>query len=181
MRKARNSLIGLSAAALVMIATFEGYRGNSYDDGVGVQTIGFGTTQGVKPGSKTDPVRAMGMLLRDATAITEEIARCIGDVPLYQHEADAFVSMAYNLGATAICTSSIPKLLNQDPPDYLGACKKILEFNKAKMLVKEVKIIDGQEVVTWVRKKVPIPGLTKRRQQEYEMCMTDKLEIAGNE
>ncbi|SFJ02903.1 glycoside hydrolase family protein [Nitrosomonas sp. Nm34] len=115
--RVRSSLIGLSAAALVMIASFEGYRGTSYDDGVGVQTIGFGTTQRVKPGSKTDPVRALGFLYRDANEITEQISACIGDVPLHQHEADAFVSMAYNIGASAFCKSALVKKLKRDSPD----------------------------------------------------------------
>jgi lysozyme len=143
-----------------MIAGFEGYRGTSYDDGVGVQTIGFGTTQGVKAGSRTDPVRALGYLYRDANEITEQISHCIGDVPLHQHEADAFISLAYNIGAGAFCRSTLVKKLKRDPPDYLGACREILRWNKA----------GGNENVE--------RGLTNRRNQEYQLCMTDKRQIA---
>ncbi|WP_430233969.1 lysozyme [Nitrosomonas communis] len=156
--RARNSIIGLSAAAIVMIASFEGYRGNSYDDGVGVQTIGFGTTANVKPGDKMDPVRALGLLYRDANEITEQVAQCVGDVPVHQHEADAFISLSYNIGPTAFCRSTLVKKLKQSPPDYLGACNEILRWDKA-----------GGRV---------LPGLTKRRQQEYQLCMTDKQQIA---
>ncbi|SFN18982.1 lysozyme [Nitrosomonas communis] len=154
MSKARNSAIGISALALVMIASFESYRGTSYDDGVGVQTIGFGTTEGVKAGDRTGPVRVLRMLYRDANEITKQINECVGDVPVFQHEADAYVSLAYNIGATAFCRSTLVKKLKQTPPDYLGACTEILRWDKA-----------GGRV---------LPGLTKRRQQEYQLCMTDK-------
>lgn len=149
--KGRNTLIALSASVLVMIAGVEQYRGTAYDDGVGVQTIGFGTTQGVKVGDKTDPVRALGMLYRDANEITEQIAQCVGDVPVHQHEADAFVSLAYNIGAGAFCRSTLVKKLKQKPPDYEGACAEILRWDKA-----------GGKVMA---------GLTKRRKQEYQLCV----------
>ncbi len=148
----RNALIGLSAAALVAIAWSEGYREHAYDDGVGVQTIGFGTTSGVKPGDKTTPERALGLLYRDASEMVAQLSRpgCIGDVPVYPHEADAFVSLAYNIGSSAFCKSTLVKKLKQTPPDYAGACSEILRWNKA-----------GGRV---------LPGLKKRRQQEYELC-----------
>lgn len=147
----RSALIGLSAAALVTIAGFEGYRGSAYDDGVGVQTIGFGTTAGVKPGDRITPDRALGLLYRDANAITAQIADCVGPVQVWPHEADAFVSLAYNIGATKFCGSTLVKKLKLTPPDYVGACAEILRWNRA-----------GGRVLA---------GLQKRRQQEYEQCM----------
>jgi lysozyme len=154
----RNALISLSAAALVTIAWSEGYREHAYDDGVGVQTIGFGTTEGVKAGDRITPERALGWLYRDASVITAQISNCIGDVPVYQHEGDAFVSLAYNIGAGAFCKSTLVKKLKQTPPDYAGACTEILRWNKARGRV--------------------LAGLKKRRQQEYELCMQDKREGA---
>jgi len=38
------TLLALSASGLVGIAVYEGYRPKAYDDGVGVQTVGFGST-----------------------------------------------------------------------------------------------------------------------------------------
>ncbi|AKH36884.1 MULTISPECIES: lysozyme [Nitrosomonas] len=152
MQNKRNALISLSAAALVAIAWSEGYREHAYDDGIGVQTIGFGTTSGVKAGDKTDPVRALGLLYRDANEMVTQLSRpsCIGDVPVYQHEADAFISLTYNIGASAFCKSTLAKKLKQNPPDYAGACTEILRWNKA----------GGRALA----------GLKKRRQQEYELC-----------
>ena len=153
MMNKRNALIGLSAAALVTIAGFEGYRSSAYDDGVGVQTIGFGTTENVKAGDKITPERALGLLYRDANDIAARIAGCVGDVPVYSHEADAFVSLAYNIGASAFCKSTLVKKLKQTPPDYAEACAQILRWNRA-----------GGRVMA---------GLKKRRQQEYELCRGD--------
>jgi lysozyme len=149
--------IGATAAVVASIAAFEGYRDRAYDDGVGVQTIGFGTTQTgsgpVKPGDKTDPVRAVVILASDADRIAMQLATCIGDVPLYRYEWDAYVSWAYNVGTGAACNSTLVKKLKQQPPDYAGACRELLKWTRA----------GGRE----------LPGLVKRRQAEYQMCIGD--------
>lgn len=159
MAERRTVVAGVASAALVAaLVGWEGYRDRAYDDGVGVQTIGFGTTTRadgtpVRRGDATDPVRAVQRLAADADAIAKRIAACIGPVPLYQHEWDAYVSLAYNIGADAFCGSTLVRLLKQAPPDYLGACKQILRWNMA----------GGRG----------LPGLVKRREAEYRMCMGD--------
>lgn len=149
-------VIGATAAALAGIAGYEGYRERSYDDGVGVQTVGFGTTRmpdgrPVRKGDRLDPVRAVVVLQADADRHAREFAACIGDVPLTRGEWDAYVSWAYNVGTGAACKSTLVKKLKQIPPDYEGACKELLRWTKA----------GGRE----------LPGLVKRRQAEYRMCM----------
>jgi len=69
--------LALSAAGLVTIAQFEGFRSTAYDDGVGVQTIGFGSTHGVKAGDFIDPVRALQRLAADAAVFERQLALCI--------------------------------------------------------------------------------------------------------
>lgn len=138
----------LSASALVGIATWEGYRDHAYDDGVGVQTVGFGSTHGVKKGDRTDPVRALIRLHQDADAFAQAVRSC-APVPMYQHEFDSFVSLAYNIGPTAFCGSTLVKRLNAG--DYAGACAEIKRWNRA-----------GGKV---------LGGLTKRRAAEYRQCM----------
>lgn len=151
---------GASAIAVAMIAGFEGYRGRAYDDGVGVQTIGFGTTRidnrPVRQGDTLSPERAVVQLARDADRIAQELAACIGPVPLYRHEWDAYVSWAYNVGSRAACRSTLVKKLRQTPPDYAGACRELLKWTRAV----------GRE----------LPGLVKRRQAEYRMCMDERGE-----
>jgi lysozyme len=150
------SLLVVSAVALGSIALHEGYRERAYDDGVGVQTYGFGTTRRpdgapVRPGDTITPERAVQRLSQDADRIGREIADCIGDVPLYQHEFDAYVSLAYNIGPGAFCRSTLLKKLKQQPPDYAGACREILRWRYA----------GGRE----------LPGLVRRREAEYRRCM----------
>lgn len=143
--------LAVSAAALVGIATHEGYRSEAYKDTVGVPTIGFGETAGVKMGDKTTPERALVQLLESTEKHADAIRQCI-HVPLYQHEFDAYISLAYNIGTGAFCKSTLVKKLNQG--DYTGSCNEIRRWNKA-----------GGKV---------LPGLVKRREAEYEMCMGAK-------
>jgi len=159
MKRTPTNLLVVSALGISAIVLYEGYSSRAYDDGVGVQTIGFGSTRHpdgkpVKAGDTVTPQRAVVMLAKDADRIWREAAACIGDVPLHQHEADAYASLAYNIGSGAFCRSTIVKRLHQTPPDYAGACKAILMWNRA-----------GGQV---------LPGLVKRRQAEYRQCMGEK-------
>lgn len=143
--------LALSAAALISIANHEAFRSKAYNDGVGVQTIGFGTTAGVKKGDTITVERALIRLGADVGKFEQDMRSCIGDVALYQYEWDAYVSLAYNIGTGAFCRSTIVKKLKQKPPDYAGACESIAMWNKA-----------GGHVM---------PGLVKRRQAEYKLCV----------
>lgn len=149
----RKAALGLTASALLVgsLAGYEGYREHAYRDSVGVPTIGFGTTVGVRMGQRTDPVRAVQRLAADADAYAREVGACIGEVPLAQHEFDAYVSLAYNVGTTAFCGSTLVRKLRQTPPDYAGACAQILRW-------------------TYAGGKVE-PGLVTRRKAEYRQCM----------
>lgn len=148
------SLLVVSAAALSVIVSHEGYRRMAYEDGAGVMTLGFGTTmldgRPVRPGDSLPPERAVIQLAADADRIGRELARCIGDVPLYQHEWDAYVSWAYNVGTAAACRSTLVRRLRQDPPDYAGACDELLRWRFAA----------GRE----------LEGLKRRREAEHRLC-----------
>jgi len=139
----------VSASLLVGIALHEGYRGEAYIPVPGdVPTLGFGTTSGVQITHKTTPERALVMLFKDADNYAQSVKRCV-NVPLYQHEFDAYVSLAYNIGPSAFCKSTLVKKLNTG--DYPGACREILRWDRFK----------GK----------PLRGLTIRRQGEYKQCM----------
>lgn len=141
--------LALSASALVGMALHEGYRGEAYTPVPGdVPTIGFGTTAGVKPGDRITPERALVRALQDAQKFEGALKQCV-KVPLHQHEYDAFVSLSYNIGSGAFCGSSLVKKLNAG--QYEAACDEILKWDK----------FQGR----------PLPGLTKRRQQEHAKCL----------
>ena len=146
MRKAIVSL-ALSASALVGIATWEGFSGSAYKDIVGIWTIGFGSTSGVKQGQVIDPVAALQRKLTDVQKFEGAIKQCV-TVPLHQYEYDAYLSLAYNIGPTAFCNSTLVRRLNAQ--DYKEACEEILRWNRA-----------GGHVVK---------GLDNRRKQEYKVC-----------
>lgn len=142
--------LSLSAAALVGMAVHEGYRDTAYlPTPQDVPTIGFGTTSGVKQGDKITVERALIRLLADADKFQVELKSCIGNVELYQHEWDAYTSWAYNVGTGAACGSTLVRKLKAG--DYAGACKELLRWTKQA----------GRD----------LPGLVKRRQQEYALCV----------
>jgi len=141
--------LALSASALVTLALHEGYSDRAITPVPGdVPTIGFGTTAGVKPGDRITPPQALARALTDVQQFEGALKRCV-TVPLHQHEYDAYISLAYNIGSGAFCGSTLVKRLNAG--DYAGACGEILRWNKFK----------GR----------PLPGLTQRRQQEYRQCL----------
>lgn len=138
----------LSAAALIGLAGWEGFRDKAYDDGVGVQTIGFGSTEGVKHGDTITVERALIKLGADVSKHEQGLRACVALIPLYQHEWDAYVSWAFNVGVGAACGSTLVKKLRSG--DYAGACKELLRWNRA----------GGRA----------LRGLTLRRQAEYKTC-----------
>lgn len=140
--------LALSATALVGIASWEGFVGQSYQDIVGVWTIGFGTTEGVKKGQTIDPVKALQRKINDVQKFEGALKQCV-NVPLHQYEYDAYLSLAYNIGPGAFCGSTLVRRLNQG--DYDAACKEILRWNRA-----------GGKVVQ---------GLANRREAEYKQCI----------
>jgi lysozyme len=148
MNRIKVAALSASAVALVGLAVHEGYRENAYLDIVGIPTIGYGTTEGVKLGDLTDPIKALQRALSDMQKFEGAIKQCVS-VPLHQHEYDAFLSLSYNIGARAFCNSTLVRKLNAY--DYKGACDEILRWNKA-----------GGRVIN---------GLTIRRQKEHQQCL----------
>lgn len=144
--------LSLSAAALIGIAVHEGYRDEAYIPVAGDRpTIGFGDATGVQLGQRTDPVRALIRLGQHVDSKQRELKRCIGDVPMHQHEWDAIVAWSFNVGTSAACSSSLVRRLKAG--DYVGACRELLRWDR----------FQGKQ----------LPGLTKRRQQEYQQCIGD--------
>lgn len=140
--------MALSAAGLVGIALWEGYSEQAYIPVKGdVPTIGFGTTEGVKLGDKTTPPKALKRALDDVSKFEGAIRQCV-KVPLHQHEYDAFASLAFNVGPSAFCGSTLVRKLNAG--DYAGACAEISRW-----------VYQGGRV---------LQGLVNRRAHERAMC-----------
>lgn len=156
-RKSRAAIVALAVGgAISLIAGFEGFRGTAYVPVRGDKvTIGYGQTfyangRSVRFGDRITQERAMGELgVLVEREFLSAIARCV-TVPLTQNEFNAYVSLAYNIGAAAFCKSTLVKKLNTK--DYAGACSEILRW----------KYSNGRVV----------KGLENRRLAEYKICMS---------
>ena len=145
--------LALSAAGLIGIAVSEGWEPVARPPVPGdVPTGGFGSTRSesgpMKAGERIDPVRGLILLKRDAAEAERVVRRC-APVPMYQHEFDAAVSLAYNIGGKAFCGSTVARRFNAG--DYEGACNAFLMWDKFR----------GRT----------LPGLVARREREYQQCM----------
>ncbi len=132
-----------SQRGLSLIKSFEGLRLLAYRDAVGVWTVGYGATRGVKAGMSVTKEQAERMLLNDVQRFEPEVERLV-QVPLTGNQWDALVSFTYNLGAANLESSTLLRKLNAG--DYAGAAEQFPRWNKA-----------GGKV---------LPGLVRRREAE---------------
>ena len=141
--------LSLSAVGLVSLLGYEGYSGQAYIPVPGdVPTIGFGTTGGVQIGDTITPEKAVERAYRDIYKTETAIHKCV-NVPLTQKEYDAYTSLAYNIGTSAFCKSTLVNRLNAR--DYDGACAEIRRW-------------------VYVKGKRS-QGLVNRREKEFKTCM----------
>ncbi|ENV02399.1 lysozyme [Acinetobacter sp. NIPH 817] len=116
-----------------LITSFEDTRTKAYDDGVGIWTIGIGTTVypngvKVKKGDTCTLEQAKSYFKHDLAKFEKTVNESV-IVPLTQNQFDALVSLTYNIGSGAFKGSTLLKLLNKG--DYKGAADQFLLWNKA--------------------------------------------------
>ncbi|USR72469.1 lysozyme [Acinetobacter junii] len=124
----------ISKTGIDLISSFEGIRLNAYDDGVGVWTIGIGTTVypngvKVKKGDKCTLEQAKSYFAHDLKRFEASVNNLV-KVPLSQNQFDALVSLTYNIGSGNFASSTLLKKLNAK--DYQGAADQFPRWNKAK-------------------------------------------------
>ena len=122
-----------SQVGLQLIKDFEGFRNYAYDDGVGVWTIGYGTTiypdgRKVKRGDRCSLDEAEKFLRFDLKNFEDAVSNAVR-VTLTQNQFDALVSFTYNVGAGALRSSTLLKKLNRG--DMKGAAFEFEKWNKA--------------------------------------------------
>lgn len=151
----RNASI-LTAAGMLAITTtahHEGLRTRAYKDVIGVPTICFGETRGVKMGDVKTVEECKWMLgnrLVEFEENTLQNKKCvlnpeiIPDVSYVQ-----FLSLAYNIGEGGFCKSSIARYLNGG--DVASACRSMNKYVYAGGVV-------------W-------KGLVTRREAEVKLCL----------
>lgn len=138
----------INDAGLALVKEFEGLRLNAYQDIVGMWTIGYGHTKGVRRGQSVTSQEAEELLrgdLAEAEAGVENVVK----VELSDNQFSALVSFAYNLGIGTLRRSTLLKQLNLG--NYAIAAAQILRFDHA----------GGKKVA----------GLTRRRQAERALFL----------
>lgn len=133
----------------------EGLRNWAYKDPVGIPTICFGTTTGVKLGDYKTTQECRDLLTKDMYAAVQTVDSCRPGLPT--PVLAAFADATYNIGPTVACNisrSTAARYLAAG--DYAAACRELPKWNKARV---------GGALVE-------LPGLTKRRQAEMELCLS---------
>jgi len=136
------------AIALASVAGYEGLVLHAYPDVVGVPTICYGETKGVKPGDVRTKAQCDEMLSARLVEFNSEINKCVR-VELPETRRAAFVSLAYNIGSDAFCKSSVVR--NANAGDVRGSCDAMLMWRFAKG-------------IEW-------QGLINRRHKERALCL----------
>lgn len=121
-------------AALIIIKKFEGLRLKAYLCPAGIWTIGYGSTRidnrDVQEGDACTADEAEAMLNETVSRLKFSVRRMVKR-ELKQHEYDALISLAYNIGLGNFQKSSLLILINASAPANICA----LEFprwNKSK-------------------------------------------------
>jgi lysozyme len=106
----------ISAEGIALIKKFEGCPQKdgmcySYQDAIGVWTLGFGFTKNVGPDSKISVEEAERRLIEELKEYSGYVNRMV-TVDLSQNEFDSLVAFTYNLGPTNLSESTLLKELN---------------------------------------------------------------------
>lgn len=142
----------LLALATGLVGAEEGLRLKAYQDIVGVWTICYGETSGVRPGQVATAAECRSQLARQLPAYEAGMDRClVVEVPGVAKVQ--MLSLTYNIGVGAFCGSSVVRRANAG--DLRGACEAMLGWNKVR--------IAGV--------LVPSPGLDARRHRERDACV----------
>lgn len=106
------------------IKQFEGRSLKAYRCQAGVLSIGYGHTKGVKEGDEISASEAEQLLVEDLTAIADDLNRLV-NVPVSDGQYIALLSLAFNVGASAVKKSTLLFHLNHKRYDEAAA-----EFDK---------------------------------------------------
>jgi lysozyme len=141
----------LAAAVMALVAGFEGLRTYAYRDPVGIPTICFGETRGVKMGDRATKAECQALLKVRLLEFEAGVRSCLKAPDRIPDGAYAAVlSFSYNVGVGAFCGSTMRRYL--DAGQVRQAC---------------------DELPRWVKARgITLPGLVNRRAAERKVCLT---------
>jgi GH24 family phage-related lysozyme (muramidase) len=151
-KTAATIVAAVMALAVPLTETWEGLRVEAYQDVVGVWTVCYGETEGVKPGDTYTPDECKALLER---RLVEDyylpVVACAPELAQAPVEVQAAItSWTYNVGVGAACGSTLIRKLRAG--DLVGACNELPRWNRA-----------GGRV--W-------QGLVNRRADERGLCLS---------
>jgi lysozyme len=140
----------INSKGLDILKQFEGLRLKAYQDSVGVWTIGYGETRGVKPGMVITEAEAEEMLKNSLEEFEAGVAALTSQVHVTDNQFSSLVVFAYNVGLGNLKSSTLLRKLNLG--DFKGAADEFLRWDKA----------GGQKLA----------GLTRRREAERALFLS---------
>ncbi len=151
-------------AAALTIATAlavpaEGLRQYAYRDPVGLPTICFGSTAGVKIGDFRTVPECKALLTKEMQNAVSTVDLCRPGLPI--NVLAAFSDASFNVGPHIACDSTrstAARLLAAG--NYRAACDQLLRWDYARVAGVSVRL----------------PGLTKRREMERRVCLGERME-----
>lgn len=143
-------LAAVAAIATALAIPAEGLRQYAYYDPPGILTVCYGHTGNVEKHRKYSLEECEQLLTDDMRTAITAVERCVPGLP--ENVLAAFSDAVYNMGPKIACDTSkstAARLLKAGKLEE--ACKQLPKWNKAA--------------------GVPLPGLTKRRQAEMDVCL----------
>lgn len=174
--------LGTSAIIAVtggyMILPWEGMENHAYKDIVGVPTICFGETKGVKMGDYRTDEQCEESLSKELAVYNQAMKKHV-KVPLLPYEEVAYTSFVWNLGETNFKNSTLLKKLNAG--DNLGACNELLKWNKSTFsklgATSQTKRGEICTPLSNGKFSCTVKGLTNRREYEKGVCLGENKEV----
>jgi len=124
------SLLTTSEKMHKALAQEEGIRLTVYRDVAGYPTVGIGhlvlPEDNLRVGDRITRQQAMAFLKADLAKAEAAVASVVGDLKLYQHEFDALVDLAYNVGEGTLSPRKSPALNRAiERRDYDGIAQEL--------------------------------------------------------
>lgn len=152
--RAKKTATALALAAAIA-APAEGLRQWAYYCPAGILTTCYGHTGAdVVKGKQYSLAECKALLDADMLKAVTQVERCQPGLP--EHVLAAFADATFNMGPTIACDrqrSTAARLLYAG--EISAACNELPKWNKAR--------VGGQMVA--------LPGLTKRREAERQLCL----------
>lgn len=148
-------ILAAVAVACGLAVPAEGLRQVAYRDPPGILTVCWGSTTNVQPGKTYSLDECRQRLEADMTAAVVAVERCQPGLP--PAVLAAFADAVFNIGPKIVCDpmrSTAARLLKAGK--IREACEQLPRWNMAR--------VAGVQVA--------LPGLTKRRATERDLCLT---------